>query len=170
MRNSFEDGKRAGQKLLTLFADLGQAFELKPVPLETVEQLLQEVWSWSSKSKPSDVVVGFFSQILPADGYSSRVLNVWGADEFLLSQEDLAPVCNIPRDAGIFGFADWTGLSDGDTWCYDVKYERVRCLPVSSGDGDADQSRLYSYGVSSDFHQLASYLRSEAELRNWISA
>ena len=167
--DSFEDGKLAGQKLLKLFADLGQLHALKPAPFNTVEKVLKEVWSWSSNIKPSDRVLGFFSQILSENGYDSTIVNVWGTDQFLHEQEDVAPICNIPKDSGIFAFADWTGeLSDGDAWCYDMKYGFIRCVPVGSGKEDADQSRLASYGVTSNFHQLSAYLRCEAERRSLI--
>ena len=171
MRNTFEDGKLAGQKLRELFGDIGNAFALEPVPAKTTEQVLQEVWALSSNSKPHDVVLGFFSEILSHSGYGSMILNVWGADYFLHGQEEEAPICNLPNDSGIFAFADWTGeISDGDTWCYDIEYNCVRCLPVSSAsEGDADKARLASYGVSPNFHQLSAYLRREAEMRNLIS-
>jgi len=167
--NSFEDGKLAGQKLLKLFADLGQLHSLKPAPFETVENVIKKVWSWSSSSEPHDVVLGFLSQVLSEKGHASKIIEVCGTDQFLHDQEDCAPVCNIPNESGIFAFAHWTGETDGDAWCYDIKYGCVRCLPVSCGQADADQSRLASYGVSPDFHQLAAYLRCDAERRNWIS-
>ena len=168
--DSFEDGQVAGQKLLKLFADIGQLNILKPAPLNTVEKVLNEVWSWSSNSKPSDRVLGLFSQILSEKGYQSAILEIWGTDQFLDEQEDVAPICNIPNDSGIFAFAHWTGeLSDHDTWCYDIKHRFIRCVPVSAGKEDADQSRLASYGVTSNFHQLSVYLRCEAESRGWIS-
>ena len=168
--NSFEDGQLAGQKLLKLFADLGQLHSFKPAPFNTVEQVISKVWSWSSNNEPHDMVLGFFSQILSESGYNTKILEVWGTDQFLHDQEDVAPICNIPNDSGIFAFAHWTGeLSDGDAWCYDIKYGFIRCVPVSSGEEDADQSRLTSYGVTSNFHELSAYLRCEAERRDWIS-
>lgn len=91
MRNSFEDGKLAGQKLLKLFDDIGQSFPLKPAPFKTTEEVLQKVWSWSSNNKPYEVVLGFFSEILTLEGYDGNILYLWGANQFLHDQEDCAP-------------------------------------------------------------------------------
>ena len=170
MGNSFEDGQLAGQKLLALIRELGdELLHFSPIPLKQVEALLADVWSRSSKYAPDDVVVGFISQFMTASGYSTDILNMWGADQFLYEQEDCAPVCNLPTNSGIFAFADWTGETDGDAWCYDIKHACVRCIPVGSGYNDPDQSRLESYGVSPNFYQFVAYLRCAAELREWIS-
>lgn len=168
---SFDDGFKAAEKLVSLFADIGATEPLDLAPPDQVETVLNALWARSTKSAPSDLARGFFTHIVTKTGYSDTdIISLWGVDTLLQEQDDCAPICNIPNDAGIFAFADWTGESDGDAWCFDIKYNCLRCIPVSSGYSNADQSRLESYGVFPKFDHLSAYLRCEANLRGWVSS
>jgi hypothetical protein len=168
-----DEGKLAGQKVIRLFADLGAEAELKHVlamgvpSIEEVKSTLQQVWARSSSGAPEARFVGFLSQLIRGRSCSD-LLNIWGLQQILDDQAGVAPICNIPSESGLFAFADWTGESDGDCWCYDIPYQSIRCIPVGSGYADANQSRLESYGVFPDLHHFAAYLRCTAELRNRI--
>jgi hypothetical protein len=169
MGSAFTSGQLAAKPLLTLLAKFGEeSMPLKPASVETVQKVLQEIWSCSTSGEPDERVLGFFSQILSERGYSSDILNLWGTDQLFYEQEHTAPISNIPMDSGLLAFADWTGESDGDAWCYDIKHGCIRCIPVDSGYADADKSRLESYGVFPQFEHFAAYLRCEAELRGWL--
>ena len=167
MGDLFDNRLNAGQQLLKLFADLGEN-PLTPAPLETISTVLKEIWSWSNSGEPNEIVLGFFSQILPLGGHSTNILDIFGTNQFLYEQKRCAPMCNIPAESGIFGFVYWTGESDGDAWCYDIKYNCIRCIPSGCGEADADRSRLNSYGVFPHFDHFVAYLRCEAERRKFL--
>ena len=168
-----DEGNLAGQKVIRLFADLGAEAELKHVlamgvpSIEEVKSTLQQVWARSSSGDPEARFVGFLSQLLRGRSCSD-LLNIWGLQQILDDQAGVAPMCNIPSESGLFAFAERTGESDGDCWCYDIPYQSIRGIPVGSGYADANQSRLESYGVFPNLHHFAAYLRCTAELRNLI--
>ena len=167
--NTYEDGQLAAESLFRLFDDIG--VRLRPnsaPPIDKTKRVLGELWARSSRYDPPPALLGFLSAIMYDDGYDGSILRVWGLDTLMHDQRDIAPICEIPPDSGLIAFADWTGEGDGDTWCYDGKFNRIRCLPVGCGCKDADQLRLHSYGVSRSFHQLVAYLRCDAEPREWI--
>lgn len=170
MPRPFETGRIAGQQLTRLFSDLNSSEPLTPAPLETVSSVLKEIWSWSSRQFPPDDVLGIFATILPKSNHSTSIIEIWGTDRLLHEQKQSAPTCNMPANSGMFAFAHWTGESDGDAWCYDIKYNFIRCIPVGDGDADPDRSRLASYGVFPHFDHFVAYLRCEAERRHFIPA
>jgi hypothetical protein len=174
MACNFENGRRAGERLLRLFADLNGTVTdpqgtLIPAPLDTVSAVLKEIWSWSTKDELPEYDLGLFSTFLTVSGHSTNIIEMWGTNGLLSEQKSCAPMCNLPADSGIFGFAYWTGETDGDTWCYDIKYRCIRCIPVGDGDANPDRSRLASYGVFPHFDHFVAYLRCEAERRHFIS-
>ncbi len=168
MGNPIDTRPNAGQQLLRLLADLGEN-PLTPAPRETIATVLKEIWGWSNSGEPNESVLDFFSQILPLSGHFTNILHIWGTDQFLYDQKNCAPMCNIPSASGLFAFADWSGESDGDAWCYDINFNCIRCIPVGCGVADADRSRLDSYGVLPHFEHFAAYLRFEAERRNFLT-
>jgi hypothetical protein len=168
MESPIETRLNAGQQLLRLFADLGDSSPLIPAPLETISKVLDEIWSWSHSGAPNVLAMEFFSQVLTLRGHSTRILDILGTNRILSEQKGCAPMCNIPAESGLFAFAYWTGESDGDAWCYDINYNCIRCIPVGSGEADADRSRLNSYGVFPHFEHFVAYLRCEAERRGFI--
>jgi hypothetical protein len=65
MACNFENGRRAGERLLRLFADLNGTVTdpqgtLIPAPLDTVSAVLKEIWSWSTKDKLPEYDLGLF--------------------------------------------------------------------------------------------------------------
>ncbi len=170
MPSPFETGRIAGQQLKKLFADLNDSEPLTPAPLETISSMLKEIWSWSSAYNLPDEVLGIFSEILPKANHSTSIIEIWGTDQFLHQQKDCAPMCNIPANSGLFAFAHWTGESDGDAWCYDIKYNCIRCIPVGEGDADPDKARIASYGVFPHFDHFVAFLRCEAERRHFLQS
>jgi hypothetical protein len=174
MSSNFENGRLAGQRLLTLFANLNgpdpdSQNPLVPAPRDAVSTVLKEIWSWSTTNEVPEYDLGLFSTILPVSGHSTNIIEMWGTSCLLSEQKGCAPMCNLPADSGIFGFAHWTGETDGDAWCYDIKYRSVRCIPVGDGDANPDRSRLASYGVFPHFDHFVAFLRCEAERRHFIS-
>lgn len=167
----YDDGILAGKKVLKLFSDLGTTAELehalatKAPAIEEVESVLKQIWARSSTDSPEARFVGFLSQLLCGRSCSD-LLNIWDMRQLMDDQQSVAPICNIPIESGLLAFADWTGESDGDCWCYDIPYQCIRCIPSGSGFADANQSRLQSYAVLPNLHHFAAYLRCTAELRN----
>jgi len=167
--DSFEDGQAGGQDLLKLFADLGYTQPPPPASPDRVASVVQALWSRSSTGEPHPAVLGFFSEVMPESSFHGNILCLWGLEQMRSDQDQVAPVCNIAPGSGLFAFAEWTGESDGDAWCYDIEHEVIRCIPVSCGYEDADQTRLSSYGVFPYFQHMAGYLRIEAADRGWFS-
>ena len=83
-------------QLLRLFADLDDASPLIPAPVDTISTVLKEIWSWSNSGEPNEIVLGFFSQILPLSGHSTNILNVWGNESIPLRAEGLCSDVQYP--------------------------------------------------------------------------
>jgi hypothetical protein len=133
---------------------------------------LDRVFDWvadSNEKRSLPYVNGFLSKILVPGGIRSNIIEIFGVDEVVSMQDEIAPICNIRKGSGIIQFGSWTGdYSDGDAWCIDLRASEIICIPVGSGYEDRDQTRAAAYGVLPNFSYFVSFLASSVLQRGWL--
>jgi len=166
---TFEDGAKAGQLLIRLFRDLGTDVDRLTRPsAEELDRICQFIWSQNTIEHPYHSVRGFLSTVLRRETYCAEIMHVYGTTEIIEAQSEYAPICNLPSMSGMITFGYWTGdLSDGDSWCIDIRADRMCCVPVG-GPETLAEARQSAYATFPDFHYLEAYLRRSAELRGWL--
>jgi hypothetical protein len=168
--SSFEEGARAGDKLVALVNEISPGtVSATPASERDVKPVLEEIWKHAPGGSEMPSVAGFFSRVLRRKDWQGAIIEMWGTENFLENQQQVAPICNVSPEEKMIQFASWTGEGDGDAWVLDLGQTGcVRCLPVSMGGEDPMTLRAYSYGVFDDWHYLVAFLRCAAELRRWI--
>ena len=172
MKYDYAAGVQAGDWLLELICEIQPERASECSRFLSADQLapiFQELWRRSVYKRPIPVIEGLLSRTLKAKGLKGDLISLWGAEELFAMQGQVAPICEVPSEAGIIQLGSWTGESDGDGWCLDTGWSCVRCLSVGSGSKDIDAVRLSSYGIFSSLYQWVAYLRCDAWERGWAS-
>lgn len=166
---TFDAGVAAGQRLLSLFRELGTDIDVLPSPSpEELERIFQFIWAQNTIDRPYQSVKGFLSTVLRRSTYDAKIMHLYGSSDLIEAQSEYAPLCNLPSASGIITFGYWTGdLSDGDSWCIDIRADRLCCVPVG-GPESLDEARQTAYAIFHDFQYLEAHLRRSAELRGWL--
>ena len=105
---AFESGKDAGQRLCRLFAELEYELDFGDPPLERIESVVTALCNATTAFSPNPIFIGFLSAFMREDACSTDILNIWGLGQLKSDQSEIAPMCNMPSDSGLFAFADWT--------------------------------------------------------------
>ena len=169
---SREDGIAVGKEIL------GLLIELQPELREQCETFLSkselefhlaEIERRTPKyGEKCKCVEGLLSQILKPTTLQSNLITIWGVDVFWDNQSDYAPICEIDKGLGFIQFGDWCGQTDGEAWFFDSEYGRIGTLGAGQIDYSADSLRASFEAKFNSPWQISSFLRCDAEEREWI--
>lgn len=159
---------RAGERVIELFHQLGATVPQAPLSEENFLRIREFLTKKSGGNNVDETILTFFKDILRADAYDGKIVNVISGASFVETQVNGA-LTELPPDSGFVQFAYWDGDSGGDAWVYDLHYKCIRCITASiMGPHSMDEVRAYSYGVFFYDDWFPSYLRGVAESRGWL--
>jgi len=168
---SYQDGVLAGEELMALISKIEPALKDRcdsRLTKEDLGEFLDQFATRSKRQKRIPCIEGLFSVIIKPTELASRLITIWGVDEFWNNQSDYAPICDVSPDLGFVQFGSWTGASDGDGWIVDTEFEKIACLSLNLLDYDADTVREYCYSTFTSLWQLVSFLACDSWERGWI--
>ena len=165
----YHQGAQAGRSLAELFRELGTDINDLPRPTdEELNAIFEFIWAQNTIDRPYHSVMGFLTEILRRERYSTGIIQILGTSELIDLQQDYAPVSTLPIGSGIVMFGTWKGdLSDGDAWCLDIQADRVCCVPIGCPE-TKEEARISAYAAFHDLHYLEAHLRKAAELRGLL--
>ncbi len=114
-------------------------------------------------------LIEFLSTTLPIDFVDIGVYKTKNAAGLLDEQLNVLPYTqNIKNDLFTIGW--WTGETDGDSWCFDLKTELIHSIRIDDyEEGKSRSAVLDDADFSFDsFSEWSNFLTMELINRNWL--